>query len=180
MTKDALLNALHHLYGNLLLGNILVGFSDSIDWKLVGAMTHEVRSPNLVFRTDLKPVFGTTASLRKDQPTMVDEFQKMLRRSVVAESFEVLALYCHESDQTGKLHGLNWYHFARILRNTVSHKRGELIIWPPELEKKGISSVTWRHRTLDSSMAGKPLQMYDAEILALITDEISFVDNSLN
>lgn len=179
MTKNELLNALHHLYGNLLLGNILLGFSDSIDWKLVGTMIHEVRSPNVVFTADLRPVFGSTASLRKDQLTMVDEFQKMLRRSVVAESFEVLGLYCRESAQTDKLHDLTWYQFARILRNTVSHKRGELINWPPELEKKGISSVTWRHRTLDSNMVGKPLQMYDAEILALITDEISFVETSL-
>ena len=180
MKKIELLNALHHLYGNLLLGNILIGFSDSIDWSLVGTMIHEVQSPDVVFKTDLRPVLGSTTSLRKDQPTMVDEFQKMLRRSVVAESFEVLTLYCRESAQMDKLQGLTWYRFARVLRNTVSHKRGELINWPSEFEKKGITSVTWRHRTLDSGMAGKSLQMFDAEILALITDEISFVENSLS
>ena len=92
-------------YGNLLLGNILLGFSDSIDWKLVGTMIHEVRSLDVILTTDLRPVFGSTTSLRNDQPTMVDEFQKMLRRSVVAESFEVLNLYCRASAQTDKLHG---------------------------------------------------------------------------
>lgn len=180
MTKQELLNALHHVYGNLLLGNILLGFSDSIDWKLVGTMIHEVRSPDLIFEADLRPVFGSTTSLHKDQPTMVNEFQKMLRRSVVAESFEALVLYCHKTAQKDKLHGLTWYQFARILRNTVSHKHGELINWPDELKKKDVSSVTWRHRTLDSSMEGKPLQMFDAEILALITDEIAFVEASLS
>lgn len=179
ITKQELLNALHHVYGNLLLGNILLGFSDSIDWKLVGTMIHEVRSPDLIFKADLRPVFGGTTSLRKDKPFMVDEFQKMLRRSAVAESFEALVLYCHKSAQTDKLQGLTWYHFARILRNTVSHKRGEIINWPEELKKKGISSVTWRHRTLDTGMEDKPLQMFDAEILALITDEIAFVEASL-
>jgi len=49
MTKQELLNALHHVYGNLLLGNILLGFSDSINWKLVGTLIHEVRSPDLIF-----------------------------------------------------------------------------------------------------------------------------------
>lgn len=180
MTKKELLNALHHVYGNLLLGNILLGFSDSINWKIVGTMIHEVRSPDLIFTADLRTVFGNTTSLLKDQPAMVDEFQKMLRRSVVAESFEALVLYCHKSAQTDKLHGLTWYQFARILRNTVSHKRGELIHWPDELKKKGISSVTWRHRTLDIDMINKPLQMLDAEILALITDEIAFVEASLS
>lgn len=180
MSKKDLLNALHHLYGNLLLGNILIGFSDSIDWNLVGNMIHEVGSPDVIFKTDLRPVFGNTTSLRKDQPTMVDEFQKMLRRSVVAESFEVLTLYCHESAQMDKVKGLTWYQFARVLRNTVSHKHGELVSWPPEFKKKGIASVTWRHRTLDTGMEGKPLLMFDAEILALITDEISFVENSLS
>ncbi len=180
MSKKDLLNALHHLYGNLLLGNILIGFSDSIDWNLVGTMIHEVRSPDVIFKTDLRPVFGSTTSLREDQPTMVDEFQKMLRRSVVAESFEVLTLYCRESAQMDKVKGLTWYQFARVLRNTVSHKHGELVSWPPEFKKKGIASVTWRHRTLDTGMEGKPLLMFDAEILALITDEISFVENFLS
>lgn len=111
---------------------------------------------------------------------MVDEFQKMLRRAAVAEGFEALTTYCHQSDQTEKFRSLTWYHFARILRNTVSHKQGEIIVWPPELTKKGISSVTWRHRTLDKAMEGSPLQFYDAEVLLLMADEIEFVEKSLN
>jgi hypothetical protein len=180
MTKQELINAMHHVYGNLLLGNILLGFSDSIDWRLLGTLIHEVRSPELVFRADLRPVFRTTTSLRKDQPTMVDEFQKMLRRVAVAESFEALAMYCHQSDQISKFSELSWYRFAKILRNTVSHKQGELIRWPIEMTKKGISSVSWRHRTLDKTMEGTILQFYDAEVLALLIDEIDFVENSLD
>lgn len=179
MTKQELINALSHIYGNLLLGNILLGFSDSIDWRLLGTMIHEVRSPYLTFKADLRPVFGTTTSLRKDQPTMVDEFQKMLRRSVVAESFEAVTTYCHKSGQIDKFRRVGWYDFARILRNTVSHKQGELISWPADLVKKGVSSVSWRHRTLDRTMEGGPLQFYDAEILVLVNDEIEFVETKL-
>lgn len=180
MTKQELINALHHVHGNLLLGNILLGFSDSIDWKLLGTMIHEVRSPELVFKTDLRPVFGTTISLLNHQPTMVNEFQKMLRRAAVAESFEALSTYCHQSGQIEKFRSLPWYQFARILRNTVSHKQGELITWPAALTKKGTSSVTWRHRTLDKTMEGTPLQFYDAEVLVLMTDEIEFAEKALD
>ena len=181
MTKQELLNALHHVHGNLLLGNIFLGFSDSIDWELLGTMTHEVHSPHQIFQTDLKPVFGKTKSLLVDQPTMVEEFQKMLRRAAIAESFEVLENYCHQSGQIEKIRAVPWYWFAKILRNTVSHKQGELICWPNLLIKKGISSVTWRHRNLDHTMQDASLQLkfYDAEILALLADEIDFVDQSL-
>jgi hypothetical protein len=179
MTKQELINSLHHIHGNLLLGNILLGFSDSIDWRLLGTMIHEVRSPQLVFKADLRPVFGKTTSLRKDQPTMVDEFQKMLRRSAVAESFEVLRTYCRQSSQIDRVGSLSWYDFARVLRNTTSHNQGELIRWPGDLITKKISSVTWRHRTADQAMEGSRLQFWDAEILALITDEIEFVESSL-
>jgi hypothetical protein len=51
----------------------------------------------------------------------------MKRAPAGAESFEVLGLYCRESAQTDKLHGLTWYQFARTLRNTGFHKLGELI-----------------------------------------------------
>ena len=180
MTRSELINALHHVYGNLQLGNILLGFSDSIDWRLLGTMIHEVRSPQIVFKADLRPVFGTTSSLLKDQPTMVDEFQKMLRRVAVAESFEALAMYCHQSGQIDRVSGSSWYQFARILRNTASHKQGELIVWPVDLIKKGIQSVGWRHRTLDKAMEGTRLQFYDAEILALISDELEFIEKSLD
>lgn len=131
MRKQDLLNALHHVYGNLPLGNILIGFSDFIDWKHVGTMNHEVRSPGVMYSRHLRHVFGSTTSMNKDQPTMVDEFQKMWRHSVFAESFEVLKQYCCESAQMDKLNDLTWYQFARVLRNTVSHKQGKLFDLAP-------------------------------------------------
>lgn len=180
MTKQELLNALNHVRGNLLLGNIFIGFSDSIDWKLLGTLIHEINSPELIFKTDLRPVFGKTASLRKDHPLMVEEFQKMLRRVAVAESFEVLDTYCHESGQIEKFRSVTWYWFAKILRNTASHKQGEKIVWPDALIKKGISTVKWRHRTLEQTKKDPILQLHDAEILGLMADEIAFVEKCLN
>lgn len=181
MTKQELLNALQHVHGNLLLGHIFLGFSDSIDWQRLGTMTHEVYSPDLICKTDLRPVFGATKSLLKDQPTMVDEFQKMLRRSALSESFEVLESYCHQSGQIEKIRAVHWYWFAKILRNTVSHKQGELISWPAALKKKEISFVTWRHRTIYQPLQNESLtlQFHDAEILVLMRDEIDFVEKSL-
>jgi hypothetical protein len=182
MTKQELINALKNVHGSFVLGNVFLGFSESINWKLIGTTVHEIRSPDVIVRIDLRPIFGMTTSLLKDQPVIVDEFQKMLRRAAVAESFEVLETYCHQSGQIEKIRAVPWYWFAKILRNTVSHKQGELVRWPDALTKKGVSSVTWRHRTLDQTMQTNSLklQFHDAEILALMADEIDFVENILS
>ncbi len=113
MTKQELLNALHHIRGNLLLGNILLGFSESIDRELLGTMTHEVHSPYQISQTDLKSVFGKTKSLLVDQPTIVEEFQQMLGRASMAESFEVLENYCLQSSQIEKIRAVPWYWFSK-------------------------------------------------------------------
>jgi hypothetical protein len=90
-------------------------------------------------------------------------------------------LYCEQSQQFAVYKAEPWFQFARILRNVISHKEGgTLREWPQDLLKKGITSVTWRKRTLDTTMIGHRVVFYPPEALELINDQVEFATAKLS
>jgi hypothetical protein len=97
------------------------------------------------------------------------------------EAHELILLYCEETQQLPVYRAEPWFQFARMLRNVMSHKEGgTLREWPTDLRKKGITSVTRRGRTFDTTMLGQRLVFYPPEGLELVNDQIDFVTVKLS
>jgi hypothetical protein len=131
-------------------------------------------------RIDLGPL--SKRILNKDgRARFIRNYENSLLRTMVRESHELILLYCHETKQFPIYKAEPWFQFARILRNVVSHKEGgTLREWPRDLLSAGITSVTWRGRTLDSSMLGTGIAFYPPEGLELLRDQIEFVASKLS
>jgi hypothetical protein len=56
-----------------------------------------------------------------DRPLVLKEFNNMLMRTTLKESFEHVKEYCQNTSQYPLLKKQNWYEFARIIRNFLSH-----------------------------------------------------------
>ncbi|MBU4257578.1 hypothetical protein KKC04_04170 [Patescibacteria group bacterium] len=107
--------------------------------------------------------------------------KKSQSRAVLSETYELIKLYCEKSSQIERLKNWTYYNFIRVVRHTTSHGTGgTLNKWPPELSKKGITSVSWKNKIIDKSMLEKPISMTDPEIFQLIFDELDFVKNNLD
>jgi len=63
----------------------------------------------------------------------------------------------------------------------MSHGEGGTIReWPSDLLKKGVTSVTWREKTFDTTMKGQRLVFYPPDGLELLKDQIDFVSAKLS
>jgi hypothetical protein len=103
------------------------------------------------------------------------ELMKLLRRALLSEPAELVKQYCSTTDQTAALDSSSLFQFARILRNSTSHKDGGTLRWDHALtKKKGIDSISWRHMQLRQADDGKELLMLDGDILLLHQDIVEF------
>lgn len=82
------------------------------------------------------------------------EFSKMLLRNITNDSFETLKEYCEETNQSPRMQGQAWYDFARLVRNALTHNQHWLLCRPHD---KVILPLTWRGKTIETSMDGKEL-----------------------
>lgn len=111
---------------------------------------------------------------------IADEFEAALKRMLVREAFEVVLWYGEETGQHNLVRTAPWFQFARILRNTVSHKQaGVMREWPDDLTNKGTTQVTWGTRKLDASMVGKPVELTHHEAILLFKEMVEYVRDKL-
>ena len=99
-------------------------------------------------------------------------------RALIKESFEVIKNYCDITNQDSKFKAEPWYHFARIIRNCLSHN------FKFEFRRydKSLLPVTWKSRTIDASMDGKLLELKFfgcVETWELFMEYQKFSDNEL-
>jgi hypothetical protein len=95
---------------------------------------------------------------------------------MMREAHELILLYCEETNQFATYKAEPWFQFARLMRNTNSHKDGGAIReWPRDLLKNNITSVSWRNKTFDTTMLGQRVVFYPPEGLELMKDQIDFV-----
>jgi hypothetical protein len=178
LTKDELLNGL-----NILLNNFLYGF---VSPKLVPTERWKEAAGKIAVFDSVEVHLGPLTRRAFDLDYAPREgfkrnYENSLLRTLVREAHELIMLYCEQSQQFAVYKAEPWFQFARILRNVISHKEGgTLREWPQDLLKKGITSVTWRKRTLDTTMIGHRVVFYPPEALELINDQVEFATAKLS
>jgi hypothetical protein len=87
---------------------------------------------------------------------MVAEFMKMLIRSLIKDSYDLVSDYCEATGQTEAFKRREWYAFARFIRNALA--RGSRFEF--NTFDKGLTlPVSWKERTITSSLDGQPLDL---------------------
>ncbi|MFA7484595.1 MAG: hypothetical protein WCZ89_01045 [Phycisphaerae bacterium] len=117
MTKEELLNQLEHTKNNYIVG--LAAMSVFGSGQAMGLLEHHSTAFG-----DYTVTFDQLARLLKnerDSRIVLAEFNKMLMRTTIKESFEHIKDYCQSTDQYVLLKAEPWYEFARIIRNFLSH-----------------------------------------------------------
>ncbi len=180
VTKKDAEGALRNALRNYVLGLVFISHSDELNWSVIGSATLTTNAPPLRVDCPLYPLLGEISSLKRDRPSVVREFCGMLRRASIGESHELMTEYCYKTGQQAKYKGVSWFQFARIARNTVSHRQGGILRWPDDLKKSQIREVSWRHRVIRDSDEGHEFQMPDAEVLQLIGDMLEFLERGLD
>lgn len=182
MTKDELLNGLNNVLNNFLYGFMCSRLVTPEAWGEAshGAALFKGRESEIQIKLAplAKRVLDPDPQIRA---RFARNYENCLLRAMVRESHELILLYCHETKQFQIYKAEPWFQFARIMRNVVSHKEGgTLREWPKDLRKSGVAAVSWRDRTLDTTMLGTPLTFYPPEAIELLKDQMDFVASRLS
>jgi hypothetical protein len=182
LTKDELLNGLNNVLNNFLYGFVCPKLMPAEIWKNASSKTAVFASHDGEVQVHLGPLtrqaFDADYSPRDG---FKRNYENSLLRALLRESHELILWYCEETHQFPAYKAEPWFQFARILRNVISHKEGgTLREWPKDLTSKGITSVTWRGRTIDTTMLSHRLVFYPPEGLELVKDQVEFVTAKLS
>ena len=180
MKKQELLSALTNTWQNFVIGLLLIQFMPEEKW--ISLSQHGIR-----FDGPIGPWFqvpqdwsADVLGNRQKRGDATGELEKSLKRALLREGHELILLYCQETHQVEKYKIVPWFQFARIIRNVVSHKQGgNLHDWPNDLRNRGITSVSWRNRTLEISMLGQKIPFSHQEALQLFADQFGFSQQQL-
>jgi hypothetical protein len=181
-TRDELLNGLNIVLNNFLYGFVCPTLVSPELWREASCKTAVFKSQEDDIQIPLGPLvqraFNADYIAREG---FKRNYENSLLRTLMREAHELILLYCEETRQFHVYKTEPWFQFARVLRNVMSHKEGgTLREWPKDLLGKGITSVTWRGKTLDTTMLGQRLVFYPPEGLELIKDQIDFVTAKLS
>jgi len=181
MKKEELLSVLTNTWQNFIVGLLLTQFMPEENWISLSKSGIRFEGPNGPwFHAYPNWTFDVLGN-RQNRVSAIGELEKSLKRALLREGHELILLYCEETNQVDKYKAEPWFQFARIIRNAVSHKQGGILReWPKDLQKKGISSVSWRNRTLQTSNIGQEIQFTHQEALQLIADQFGFAQNQLS
>lgn len=117
MTKEELLNQLSHTKNNYIIG--LASLSMFKSGQAVPLLERHAAAFG-----EYTVTFDQLAELLRkasDREIALNEFNKMLMRTTIKESFEHIKEYCQDTNQFPLLKSEPWYEFARIIRNFLSH-----------------------------------------------------------
>jgi hypothetical protein len=147
--------------------------------ELVGAFT----KGELLASLDLQreKFLLLTAAARSLAPTeaLAREIEKGARRDLIASAHELLTEYCIAGGQSAAHAAQPWYQFARVLRNSVVHYRGEFVSrWPPALRARGVAELRWRHLVLRDRV-GEVVRVTNDDALALWREARDFAERGL-
>jgi len=183
MTKQELLGAMNAILNNYLLGMLMTRVTRAENWT---SQKEEIASfqgpPPLekdILTVNVKHIIQGMLNPSSNR-ILVIEFENVLKRALVSEGHEAILNYCEQSNQFPKYKATPWFQFARIIRNVVSHKTGGILQqWPGDLTKAGVTSVTWRHKTIDIGMVGKEVTATHYDVLKLYSDQLVFAEKEL-
>ena len=83
-----------------------------------------------------------------DREIALNEFAKMLMRTLLKESFEHIKDYCEETEQYAAFKSEHWYEFGRLIRNFLSHN----CIFEFNKYDRERLPVSWKDRTITIEM----------------------------
>ena len=180
MTKTELIGALNNILNNNVYGLLLTRLVSDDKWKSLKPTVATFKGPQGdLLQIEIAPLCQSLSD-PVNKKIVIEEFENGLKRAAVREGHEVILLYCEETNQFQLYKSQSWFQFARIIRNIVSHKQaGVLRQWPNDLTNKGTNQVTWRGRTLDTTMVGSEADFTIQEALQLLIDQIEFVRSTL-
>jgi hypothetical protein len=181
-TKDELLNGLNIVLNNFLYGCVCPKLVPPELWRDAANKTAVFEGRAGEIQIPLGPLVRRAFDLDySTREGFKRNYENSLLRTLMRDAHELILLYCEETQQFLKYKAEPWFQFARVLRNVMSHKEGGTVReWPKDLLAKGITSVTWRGRTIDTTMLGQRLVFYPPEGLELVKDQIDFVTAKLS
>jgi hypothetical protein len=180
--KNELLNGLNIFLNNFLYGCVCPNLVPPELWNAASQQTAVFKSRKGDVEIKLGPLVKRA---RNADYTAAEGFKRnyenSLLRTMMREAHELILLYCRETGQIKAYKAQPWFQFARVLRNVMSHEKGgTLREWPSDLLREGITSVTWREKTFDTTMLGQRVVFYPPEGLELLKDQMDFVREKLS
>jgi len=174
MTKKELIGQLENAKNNYILGMAAISlFSNEKVYPILEKSEAKFGTYTIGFEQVKNLLINPT-----DRAIAVQEFLTSHIRAVIKESFELIKKYCDSTNQDSKFKAEPWYHFARMIRNCLSHN------YRFEFNKydKTLLPVIWRSRTIDASMNGRYLELKFfgyTETWELFMEYQKFADNKL-
>lgn len=96
---------------------------------------------------DLTPL-GINLRDKTDKEILIECFLKSGLRTTIRELFEVIHVYCKQTNQSEKLKQTDWFHFIRLLRNATAHDF-RFVFQKKDIE---ILPITWNEKTITKKM----------------------------
>ena len=151
MTKNELVNKLTHTKNNYILGLAAYSLFDS-------GRSYPLLQTHLAAFGQYVVTFDQVAVLlqnKKDRTIALKEFGKMLMRTFIKDSFEQIKDYCEDTGQYAAFKSQDWYEFARIIRNFLSHN----CIFEFNKYDRERLPITWKEITITETMHGQSLDL---------------------
>ena len=152
MTKKELTSQLTNAKNNYVLG--LTAISLFCNDQVYPILEQSRATFGAGYTLDFKQVKNLLTN-HADRDIAVKEFLKSQIRALIKESFELVKDYCTQTSQNAAFRAQPWYHFARIIRNCLSHNfRIQFSRYD-----KSLLPLTWNGRTINASMDGQDLPL---------------------
>ena len=180
MNKDGAMGAFNSILNNYIYGMVCSRLADVEEWDAMEHVPATFEGPQgELLHVELGDMVRALR-VSDQRKAVVDEHEAALKRMLVREAHEAGLWYSEETRQDALLKAAPWFQYARILRNTVSHKQaGIMREWPRDLKDKGSTQVTWRARTLNASMVGQPVELTHHEAILLFKDMVEYVRDKM-
>lgn len=105
------------------------------------------------YRLDLDQLIDEYTNHRQRLVDSLSEFYNSPRRVLIKESFEVTQAYANAIGEKNELKKEEWFQFARIVRNAISHD----FHFKFSSFDRNYLPITYRAVTIDQSMDGKAM-----------------------
>ena len=149
MSKEFVVNQLQHHKNTFALG---LAAAQLFDLPAARALLEGRTLEFGAFALDLTQIAASSVHIA-DYQASIAEFLKVQIRAVVREPFEHIKAYCRQSDQLPALRRADWYEFARIIRNCLSHD----FRFTFTRDDRGKLPITWRGKHITADMEGRDL-----------------------
>jgi hypothetical protein len=177
MTSDELLEILSGIRATVVLGYVGIEYT----LRHVEAFTADIRGKHFGIRIGEepgRPGYGLSldalADLLADQnnrQVLRRNINLFMKQDLVRTAYEHIAHYCEEHGRFDEMRAQPWWMFARIIRNTISHKTGARIhMWP----KGAPDTVTWKGHTLQKADVDKDIDFGGDDAFYLFDEMVGF------